>query len=90
MSDLSDEELAQLGTDFERLGNILAKDPTLVDLYADFEQNLNIDAFNAMDEKLNNSHTWWGRIKFFLYRKMEKLADEMKGQRHSNNNINSL
>lgn len=36
MSDLSDEELSQLGEDFERLGHILAEDPTLVDLYADF------------------------------------------------------
>jgi len=77
MADLSDEELSQLGEDFERLGHILAEDPTLVDLYADFEHNLNTEAFNAMDERLDTNHTWWGRIKKFLFRKMEKLADEI-------------
>lgn len=77
MSDLSDEELTQLGSDFERLGHILSTDPELVELYGDFENNLNTDAFNEMDQRLSHNHTWWGRIKKFLYRKLEKLADEV-------------
>jgi len=83
MADMSDEELSQLGDDFERLSGILATDPMLVDLYADFEHNLDTNAFLEMDQRLSQNHTWWGRIKKFLYKKLEKLADEVYRKEHS-------
>jgi hypothetical protein len=77
MADLSEDELAQLTVDFEHLGGILSTNPNLMELYAQFEHNLNTQAFNEMDRTLSTEHTWWGRIKKFLYKKLEKLADEI-------------
>jgi len=78
MEDLSQEELEQLGSDFENLAFALSADPKLMELYADFERNLSIGSFMEMDKKLKvYNHLWWGRIKRFLYRKLQKLAQEM-------------
>lgn len=77
MEDLSEEELDQLGSDFENLALSLSNDPKLMELYADFEHNLSIVSFMEMDKKLSGNHLWWGRIKRFLYRKLQKLAQEM-------------
>lgn len=77
MEDLSDEELGQLGADFENLALALSTDGQLMELYADFERNLNIVSFMEMDKRLMGNHSWWGRIKKFLLRKLQKLAQEM-------------
>lgn len=77
MEDLSEHELDQLGTDFENFALALAEDPKLMELYANFERNLSIVSFMEMDKKLVENHTWWARIKKFLYRKLHKLAQEM-------------
>lgn len=78
LEDLSDAELGQLGSDFENLAIALSDDMKLMELYADFERNLNIVSFMEMDRKLQHEGSWWSRIKKFLYRKLEKLAEEMK------------
>ncbi|ODN01727.1 hypothetical protein Ocin01_04936 [Orchesella cincta] len=77
MEDMSDEELDQLGTDFENFAMALSADPKLMELYGDFERNLSIVSFMEMDKKLMHNQAWWGRIKRFLYRKLKKLAQEM-------------
>jgi len=87
MSDLSENDLAQLAVDFEHLGGVLSADPNLMELYAQFEHNLNIQAFNDMDRALSNEHTWWGRIKRFLFKKLEKLADEISRRELLRNSV---
>ncbi|CAL8092658.1 unnamed protein product [Orchesella dallaii] len=80
MEDMSEEELDQLGTDFEKFALALSADPKLIELYGDFERNLSIVSFMEMDKKLMHNQAWWGRIKKFLYRKLKKLAQEMINQ----------
>lgn len=77
LEDLSQDEIDRLSSDFENLAVALTTDPGLMELYADFERNLSIISFMEMDRKLKGHHMWWGRIKRFLYRKLQKLEQEM-------------
>jgi len=81
MEDLTNEQFLQLSSDFEQLAEALATDPTLLDLFTGFEQHLDLSAFRTIDQKLNN-HLWWGRLKFFLFRKLQKLARQLVNKPH--------
>jgi len=81
MEDLTNEQFLQLSSDFEQLAEALATDPTLLDLFTGFEQRLDLAAFRTIDQRLNN-HSWWGRIKLFLFRKLQKLARQLVNLSH--------
>jgi len=81
MEDLTNEQFLQLSSDFEQLAEALATDPTLLDLFTGFEQHLDLTAFRTIDQRLNN-HVWWGRIKHFLFRKLQKLARQLVLKSH--------